>query len=76
MTGVLFLQSSWTKQAIEVESPRTVSVSAWNQEHERPDSTCAQVVHSNGDAFVNNVPPVLTTECQVQKKQLGMPLNI
>ncbi|XP_022962991.1 two-component response regulator-like APRR7 isoform X2 [Cucurbita moschata] len=63
-------QSSWTKQAIEVESPRPVSASAWDQKRERPDSTCAQVVHSNADAFGNNVPPVLTAECQVQKKQL------
>ncbi|XP_010490748.1 PREDICTED: two-component response regulator-like APRR7 isoform X1 [Camelina sativa] len=34
-------QSSWTKKAVEVDSPRAVSL--WD----RVDSTCAQVVHSN-----------------------------
>ncbi|KAK8330297.1 hypothetical protein V6Z12_A11G386200 [Gossypium hirsutum] len=44
-------QSSWTKQAAEIESPRPVSPQ--DRVAECPDSTCAQVIHSNAEASGN-----------------------
>ncbi|OAY42602.1 two-component response regulator-like APRR7 isoform X3 [Manihot esculenta] len=46
-------QSSWTKQAVEVDSPRPVS--PWDQIAECPDSTCAQVIHSNAEISDNAI---------------------
>ncbi|KAJ1391305.1 Signal transduction response regulator, receiver domain [Sesbania bispinosa] len=62
-------QSSWTKRAVEVDSPKPVS--QWDQITECPDSTCAQVVHSNAEICGNKVVPVATKECQEQKEQIG-----
>ncbi|CAB4314800.1 unnamed protein product [Prunus armeniaca] len=60
-------QSSWTKKAVEVDSPRQVF--SWHQVAECPDSTCAQVVHSNAESLGNKlVPPAATRECQQQKE--------
>ncbi|XP_009342034.1 two-component response regulator-like APRR7 isoform X1 [Pyrus x bretschneideri] len=57
-------QSSWTKKAVEVDSPRH----AYSWPH--PDSTCAQVVHSNAESLGNKLlPAAATRECQQQKEQ-------
>ena len=64
----LFLQSSWTKQAVEVDSP--CPVSPWDAEC--PDSTCAQVIHSNAEASGNKWVPVTAARgCQEWDEQLG-----
>ncbi|KAF3954250.1 hypothetical protein CMV_020388 [Castanea mollissima] len=49
-------QSSWTKRAVEVDSPQPIS--PWEQLADAPDSTCAQVFHSRPEAFGNNWVPV------------------
>ncbi|XVF07991.1 hypothetical protein REPUB_Repub06bG0186800 [Reevesia pubescens] len=79
-------QSSWTKQAVEVDSPRPVS--PWDQVAECPDSTCAQVIHSNAEVSENKWVPVAAARgCQEQDEQLdnvamckdldiGMPRNV
>ncbi|KAJ9184211.1 hypothetical protein P3X46_003959 [Hevea brasiliensis] len=62
-------QSSWTKQAVEIDSPQ--SVSPWDQVAECPDSTCAQVVHSNAEISGDNQAPVITIKkCEDQEEQL------
>ncbi|GMI71370.1 pseudo-response regulator 7 [Hibiscus trionum] len=62
-------QNSWTKQAVEVDSPRLVSPS--DKVAECPDSTCAQVVHSNAEASGNKGVPVATARgCQERDEQL------
>ena len=63
----LLLQSSWTKHAVEVDSPKPVS--QWDQIAECPDSTCAQVVHSNAE--ICGIVPLAAKECPEQKEQLG-----
>jgi len=63
------MQSSWTKRAVEVDSPKPVS--QWDQIAECPDSTCAQVVHSNAEIGGNKVAPLGAKECSEQKEQLG-----
>ncbi|KAJ8754048.1 hypothetical protein K2173_001946 [Erythroxylum novogranatense] len=49
-------QSSWTKQAIDIDSPLPTSPS--NNVAECPDSTCAQVIHSNGELSGSKQIPV------------------
>ncbi|WRX25027.1 CCT domain - like 10 [Theobroma cacao] len=62
-------QSSWTKQAVEVDSPRPVS--PWDRVAECRDSTCAQVIHSNADLSGNKwVPVTAAKECKEQDEQL------
>ncbi|KAK7267590.1 hypothetical protein RIF29_20268 [Crotalaria pallida] len=61
-------QSSWTKQAVEVDSPKPTS--QWDQIAECPDSTCAQVVHSNAEICGNKVVSLATKESTEQKEQL------
>ncbi|RZB72398.1 two-component response regulator-like APRR7 isoform X2 [Glycine soja] len=61
-------QSSWTKHAVEVDSPKPVS--HWDKIAECPDSTCAQVVHSNAEIGENKVVPLAVKECPEQKEQL------
>ncbi|XVE61770.1 hypothetical protein DITRI_Ditri06bG0066500 [Diplodiscus trichospermus] len=62
-------QSSWTKQAVEVDSPRPVS--PWDRVAECPDSTCAQVIHSNAEASGNKWVPVTAARgCQEWDEQL------
>ncbi|GKV05711.1 hypothetical protein SLEP1_g17687 [Rubroshorea leprosula] len=61
-------QSSWTKQAVEVDSPRPVS--PWGRVAECHDSTCAQVIHSNAEASGNKwVPITAVRERQEQDEQ-------
>ncbi|XP_052174957.1 two-component response regulator-like APRR3 [Diospyros lotus] len=56
-------QSSWTKQAGEVDSSQAVSVE--DQIAECPDSTCAQVIRPNAKASGTKCLPVTgTRECQ------------
>ncbi|KHN22695.1 Two-component response regulator-like PRR37 [Glycine soja] len=59
--------SSWTKRPVEVDSPKPVS--QWDQIAECPDSTCAQVVHSNAE--ICGIVPLAAKECPEQKEQLG-----
>lgn len=67
---ILLLQSSWTKQAAEIESPRPVS--SQDQVAECRDSTCAQVIHSNAEASGNKgVPATAARGCQELDEQLG-----
>lgn len=61
-------QSSWTKRAVEVDSPKPVS--EWDQIAECPDSTCAQVVHSNAKIGGKKVVPLAGKECPEHKEQL------
>ncbi|XP_050892230.1 two-component response regulator-like APRR7 isoform X3 [Lathyrus oleraceus] len=61
--------SSWTKRAVEVDSPK--SGSQWDQIAECPDSTCAQVVHSNAEICRGKVVPPVIKECPEQKEQIG-----
>ncbi|XP_019427737.1 PREDICTED: two-component response regulator-like APRR7 isoform X1 [Lupinus angustifolius] len=61
-------QSSWTKQAVEVDSPEPTF--QWDQIAECPDSTCAQVVHSNAEICGNKVVPLAIKESTEQKEQL------
>ncbi|XVE76260.1 hypothetical protein DITRI_Ditri12bG0157900 [Diplodiscus trichospermus] len=79
-------QSSWTKQAVEVDSPRPVS--SCDRVTECPDSTCAQVIHSNAEVSGNKwVPVTAAGGCQERDEQLdiaamskdldiGMPRNV
>ncbi|KAL7184675.1 hypothetical protein ACSBR2_026759 [Camellia fascicularis] len=52
-------QSSWTKRAVEVDSPQPLL--PWDQLADPPDSTCAQVIHSRPEAFSNNWVPTSAT---------------
>ncbi|KAL2992383.1 hypothetical protein AAZX31_10G046000 [Glycine max] len=61
-------QSSWTKRAVEVDSHKPVS--QWDQIAECPDSTCAQVVHSNAEMGGNKVVPLAAKDCAEQNEQL------
>ncbi|KAK8713792.1 hypothetical protein V6N13_149001 [Hibiscus sabdariffa] len=62
-------QSSWTKQAAEVDSPRPVSHR--DRVAERPDSTCAQVIHSNAEVSGNiRVPVTAARECQERDEHI------
>ncbi|KAJ4825972.1 hypothetical protein Tsubulata_007738 [Turnera subulata] len=62
-------QSSWTKQAVEADSPRVVS--PLDQVAECPDSTCAQVIHSNAEVSNDKLVHTITAkERQEQDDQL------
>ncbi|KAG4123740.1 hypothetical protein ERO13_D11G344400v2 [Gossypium hirsutum] len=62
-------QSSWTKQAAEIKSPSPVSPQ--DRVAECPDSTCAQVIHSNAEASGNKgVPATAPRGCQELDEQL------
>ncbi|KAI4349219.1 hypothetical protein L6164_009839 [Bauhinia variegata] len=65
-------QSSWTKQAVEVESPKPVS--QWDHFAECPDSTCAQVVHSNAEVCRNTMV-LATKDCPEKKEQLELKVD-
>ncbi|XP_050228975.1 two-component response regulator-like APRR7 isoform X2 [Mercurialis annua] len=53
-------QSSWTKQAVEMDSPRPVS--PMDQFAESPDSTCAQVIHSNAEVPDTNYVSIIAAK--------------
>lgn len=62
-------QSSWTKRAAQVDSPRPIS--EWDQLADAPDSTCAQVIHTKPESFSNRwVHRTDTKERPLQNEQL------
>uniref|UniRef100_A0A6N2LR94 Uncharacterized protein n=1 Tax=Salix viminalis TaxID=40686 RepID=A0A6N2LR94_SALVM len=64
-------QSSWTNRAVEVDSPKPMSL--WNQDHlaDPPDSTCAQAIHSRPEVCDNSrVPPATAKKCGEQDDEL------
>ncbi|KAH9671928.1 Two-component response regulator-like APRR7 [Citrus sinensis] len=67
-------QSSWTKKAEEVDSPRHMSPS--DQLAECPDSTCAQVIHSNAEITGSRrVPVTAAKECQDHEERCDLQLE-
>ncbi|KAK1257195.1 Two-component response regulator-like PRR73 [Acorus gramineus] len=63
-------QSSWTKRAVEVDSPQTLS--AWEQFDDPPDSTCALVIHPKHEILCKErVPKTADGECQKPRENLG-----
>lgn len=49
-------------------------MSHWDQRAECPDSTCAQVVHSNAETCGDKlIPTAARKDCPEQKEQRGMP---
>lgn len=70
-TNILLLQSSWTKRAVEVESPKPTSL--WDQLADPPESTCSQVLLSRPEALGDSwVPTTTTRESEQQDDELGM----
>uniref|UniRef100_A0A2P2LFQ6 Two-component response regulator-like APRR7 n=2 Tax=Rhizophora mucronata TaxID=61149 RepID=A0A2P2LFQ6_RHIMU len=62
-------QGSWTKQAFEVDSPQPVS--PLDHISECPDSTCAQVIHSNSElSGSKQVPLTVRKEYHEQQGKL------
>ncbi|KAK3034430.1 hypothetical protein RJ639_034667 [Escallonia herrerae] len=62
-------QSSWSKRAVEVDSPQPVL--PWNQLVDPPDSTRAPVIHSRPEAFSNNwLPSPAIRECDGEDDEL------
>nr|UDM54774.1 pseudo-response regulator 7 [Luculia gratissima] len=53
-------QSSWSKRAVEVDSPQPMS--PWDDLADPPDSTCAQVIHSRPEAHSSNWVPINATK--------------
>ncbi|KAK1320217.1 Two-component response regulator-like PRR73 [Acorus calamus] len=67
-------QSSWTKRAVEVDSPQTLS--AWEQFDDPPDSTCALVIHPKHEILCNErVPKTADGECQKPRENLDYPMG-
>ncbi|CAI9091035.1 OLC1v1025952C1 [Oldenlandia corymbosa var. corymbosa] len=61
-------QSSWSKRAVEVDSPQPMS--PWDDSADPPDSTCAQVIHSRPEAQSSNwVPTNVTRDTQLQNDE-------
>lgn len=55
MPSVCFkTQSSWTKRAVEIDSPQQMSP---DQPSDLPDSTCAQVIHPTSEICSNRWLP-------------------
>jgi len=48
------MQSSWTKRAVEIDSPEPMSP---DQLADPPDSTCAQVIHPKSEICSNKWLP-------------------
>ncbi|XP_031381176.1 two-component response regulator-like PRR37 isoform X2 [Punica granatum] len=73
-------QSSWTKRAIEIDSPQRMST--WDQLADPPDSTCAQVIHLRPEAFSSNWVPVNATrdfegqDAEIDNDVMGKDLEI
>lgn len=62
-----FLQSSWTKQHVEVDSSQTAS--PLDQVAECPDSTCAQVIRPNAETS-GGKRGYITTEMEGNEEDL------
>ncbi|KAK9684058.1 hypothetical protein RND81_10G183700 [Saponaria officinalis] len=60
-------QSSWTKKAVEVDSPQPTSLR--DQRADPPDSTCAQVISSRSEAFASSWVPAAMQECRGHDNQ-------
>ncbi|KAA8549525.1 hypothetical protein F0562_001457 [Nyssa sinensis] len=59
-------QSSWTKRAAEIDSPRR-----WDQLSDAPDSTCALVIHTEPETFSSRwVHVTKTKDCPELDEQL------
>ncbi|XP_028775997.1 two-component response regulator-like APRR7 [Neltuma alba] len=67
-------QTSWTKQAVEVDSPKQVP--QWDQIVDYPLSTCAQFPHSNAQICDEKMVPLATKCCPKHKKQLVKELEV
>ncbi|XP_054813435.1 two-component response regulator-like APRR7 isoform X2 [Prosopis cineraria] len=61
-------QTSWTKQAVEVDSSKQVP--QWDQIVDYPDSTCAQFVRSNAQTCDDKIVPLATKCCLKHKQQV------
>lgn len=61
-------QTSWTKRAVEIESPPPRS--PWEELADPPDSTCAQVIHSRPEAFASSWVPTPAEEHGERENQL------
>ncbi|XP_043702142.1 two-component response regulator-like APRR7 isoform X2 [Telopea speciosissima] len=61
-------QSSWTKRAVEVDSPQPMSL--WNQIADPTGSTCAQIIHPKIEAFGNEWPVTAKRDCKEEDGQL------
>ncbi|CAN6176774.1 unnamed protein product [Urochloa humidicola] len=77
-------QSSWTKRAVEIDSPQAMSP---DQLADPPDSTCAQVIHPKSEICSNRwLPGTNNRNCKKQKDtngefkgkdlEIGAPRNI
>ncbi|KAJ4978163.1 hypothetical protein NE237_008943 [Protea cynaroides] len=61
-------QSSWTKRAVEVDSPQPMIL--WDQSADPPSSTCAQVIHPKTEALGNEWVLVTTKrDCKEHDEQ-------
>ncbi|KAF3331685.1 two-component response regulator-like PRR37 isoform X2 [Carex littledalei] len=72
-------QSSWTKRAVEVDSPQPLSPS--DQLADPPDSTCAQVIHPKAENYCDDWLPIATqNECDDEfmgkDLEIGVPGNL
>ncbi|KAJ4816864.1 two-component response regulator-like protein [Rhynchospora pubera] len=79
-------QSSWTKRAVEVDSPQSLSPS--DQLADPPDSTCAQVIHPKAENYCDGWLPITNhnRDHQAQKEsddefmgkdlEIGVPGNL
>lgn len=68
--NLFVLQSSWSKRAVEVDSPQPMS--PWDDLAEPPDSTCAQVIHSRPEAHSSNWVPInATRKSERQDEETG-----
>ncbi|XP_030544666.1 two-component response regulator-like PRR37 [Rhodamnia argentea] len=64
-------QSSWTKKAVEIDSPRKAS--SWEQLADPLDSTCAQVMHTRPDTLSSNwVPMTAMRNAKGKYDELGL----
>lgn len=64
------MQSSWTKRAVEIDSPQPMSP---DQLADPPDSTCAQVIHPKSEICSNKwLPTANKRNGKKQKENKGM----
>lgn len=60
------MQSSWTKRAVEIDSPQPMSA-------DPPDSTCAQVIHPKSEICSNKwLPAANKRNSKKQKENKGI----
>lgn len=67
------MQSSWTKRAVEIDSPQPMSP---DQLADPPDSTCAQVIHPKSEICSNKwLPTANKRNGKKQKENNGILLT-